>query len=366
MASDYQVSGKSPGAPFTLKVHRGDGMTLLAMNWKKGEPPDDFVGFAIGYREPGGDRFYLLKNRLAFPTAQGAFDPSKLVTMLSPIQMFRWVHFPRNAELPGEFDYQVTPVFMSAAGDLSYGEPQEASIELRRDTYPGELNVAFTRGFVSSQAFVDRYESAGPISTLLPAKADEGLTFQPTHPKKAEALSWMGFEARRALLDVLDQAVADKNAQVRVIAYDLNEPELVERLEKLKSRLKVIIDDSDAHGEAGSAETAAAARLEASAGAANVKRQKMKRLQHNKTIVVDGPNVKAVVCGSTNFSWRGFFVQANHAIVLFGADAVAPFRAAFDAYWTDPAGFGDTPSAKWKTLGLSGINARVAFSPHAS
>jgi hypothetical protein len=132
MASDYQVSGKSPGAPFTLKVHRGDGMTLLAMNWKKGEPPDDFVGFAIGYREPGGDRFYLLKNRLAFPTAQGAFDPSKLVTMLSPIQMFRWVHFPRNAELPGEFDYQVTPVFMSAAGDLSYGEPQEASIELRR------------------------------------------------------------------------------------------------------------------------------------------------------------------------------------------------------------------------------------------
>jgi len=157
MASEYQVSGKSPAAPFTLKIHRGDGMTLLAMNWKNGEPPDDFVGFAIGYREPGGDRFYLLKNRLAFPTAQGALDPSKLVTLLSPIQMFRWVHFPRNAELPGEFDYQVTPVFMSAAGDLSYGEPQEASIELRRDTYPGELNVAFTRGFVSSQAFVDRY-----------------------------------------------------------------------------------------------------------------------------------------------------------------------------------------------------------------
>src|SRR5215204_4724649 len=173
MASEYQVGGKSPAAPFTLKLHRGDGMTLRALNWKNGEPPDDCVGFAIGYREPGGDRFYLLKNRLAFPTAQGALDPSKLVTLLSPIQMFRWVHFPRNAELPGEFDYQVTPVFMSAAGDLSYGEPQEASIELRRDTYPGELNVAFTRGFVSSQAFVDRYESAGPISKLMPAKADE-------------------------------------------------------------------------------------------------------------------------------------------------------------------------------------------------
>ena len=33
-------------ALFTLKLYRGDGMTLLAMDWKKGKPPTDFVGFA--------------------------------------------------------------------------------------------------------------------------------------------------------------------------------------------------------------------------------------------------------------------------------------------------------------------------------
>ena len=44
----------------------------------------------------------------------------------------------------------------------------------------------------------------------------------------------------------------------------------------------------------------------------------MGNLQHNKTIVVDGPTVKTVVCGSTNFSWRGFYVQANNAVVLQG------------------------------------------------
>ena len=53
-------------ALFTLKLHRGDGMTLLAMDWKVGKPPQDFVGFAIEYKEPNGDRFYALKNRLAF------------------------------------------------------------------------------------------------------------------------------------------------------------------------------------------------------------------------------------------------------------------------------------------------------------
>lgn len=367
MKGDFQVEGGNAAALFTLKLHRGDGMCLIAMNWKKkGKPAKDFAGFAIEYKEPGGDKFFALKNRLSFPAPGGKVNPNTLSTRLSPIQKFRWVHFPRNAELEGEFVYQVTPVFMNDAGELSYGEAQQAAIELRRETYPKQLNVTFTRGFVSSQAFVDRYESAGPISALLPAKAAEGLDFVPTHPKAEEALAWMGFEARNAILEVLDQAIADKKAEVRVVAYDLSEPGVVSRLEKLGARLKIIIDDSKDHGEAGSGENEAAKRLSASAGAENVKRQHMLSLQHNKTIVVDGPKVKAVVCGSTNFSWRGFFVQNNNAMVLRGASAVKPFLAAFEDYWSrKPNAFGKAPSAEWSDLKLAGINARVAFSPHS-
>jgi hypothetical protein len=366
MSNDFEVVGTNDSAPFSLKLHRGDGMLLLAMNWKNGTPPDDFVGFAVEYQEPGGDRFFSLNNRLSFSTPTAGAAPNQLSTRLSPIQKFRWVHFPRNAELPGPFTYRVTPVFMDGTDTLSYGEAQEAALELRRETYPGLLNVAFTRGFVSSQAFVDRYGAAA-IPTLLPASAKQGLGFVPTNPKADEALAWMGFEARSAILEVLDQAIADTTAQVRVIAYDLNEPEVVSRLEKLQTRLKVIIDDSDAHGQSTSAETKAANRLSASAGAANVKRQHMLSLQHNKTIVVDGPSVQVVACGSTNFSWRGFFVQNNNAMILHGTGPVAAFSDAFDNYWSKlPAAFGGTDSANWKVLGLSGIDAQVAFSPHAS
>jgi phosphatidylserine/phosphatidylglycerophosphate/cardiolipin synthase-like enzyme len=256
---------------------------------------------------------------------------------------------------------------MNQDDELGYGEAQEAAIELRRETYPGKLNVTYTRGFVSSQAFVDRYESEGPISQLLPSDADDGLTFVPTHPKAEEALAWMGFEARHAILEVLDEAIADEEARVRVVAYDLSEPDVVSRLEKLGARLKVIIDDEGPHGEADSAETQAEERLVASADRENVKRQQMGKLQHNKTIVVDGPQVQAVVCGSTNFSWRGFFVQSNNAVVLRGENAVKPFLAAFDDYWHNDgaAEFGKTPSAKWTDLGLDGIDARVGFSPYA-
>src|SRR3954451_10335602 len=70
--TQFEVTGTNAAALFTLKVHRGDGMALLAMNWKTGKPPLDFVGFAIEYQEPGGAKSYPLKNRLSFPDVDGS------------------------------------------------------------------------------------------------------------------------------------------------------------------------------------------------------------------------------------------------------------------------------------------------------
>src|SRR5436305_4635359 len=92
--SGFQVEGTNNNALFTLKLHRGEGMTLVAMNWKNGPPPRDFVGFAIAYQEPGGSQFYALNNRLGFLDAAGNVNPAALSTLQSPIQKFRWVHFP--------------------------------------------------------------------------------------------------------------------------------------------------------------------------------------------------------------------------------------------------------------------------------
>lgn len=368
-ATEFQVEGENADAPFSLKVHRGEGMALLAMNWRDGPPPKDFVGFAIEYREPDGDRFFPVKNRLSFdidakttPEGQRA---EKYPTPLAPLQKFRWAHFPRFADKKGAFIYRVTPVFMNAQDELSYGETQQVAVELARETYPGAINVAFTRGFVSSQAFVEKYLSKGAMSKLLPAKAADGLDFEPSHPLKDDAFAWMGFEARQQVVDVLAEAAED-GAKVYVIAYDLNLPELVIPLKKMKKKVKIIIDDSGEHGEEGSAENAAAEVLEKSAGAANVKRQHMGNLQHNKIIIVDGPNVQKVLCGSTNFSWRGFYVQANNAVVLQGAKAVKIFRAAFDACWDNEDGFGETESASWIELAVGGVDMAVTFSPHSA
>jgi hypothetical protein len=368
MAGEIEVLGSNAAALFTLKVHRGDGMALLAMDWRNGQPPQDFVGFSIEYRPPGSATFFPLTNRLSFPTPPANAIGSPLSSLFAPIQKFRWVHFPFDPELPGEYLYRVRPAFMDPARNISWGDSQEVGLELRRETYPGLLNIAFTRGFVSSQAFVRKYEVDGPISTLIPPDADSGLTFVPTHPKAAEALAWMGFEGRSALLEALDQAVADPTAKVCVVAYDLSEPDIVHRLEQLGPRLRIVIDDSDHHGQPGSGEAQSAARLVASAGAANVKRQHMSNLQHNKTIVIEGANLQMVVCGSTNFTWRGLFVQANNALILRGETAARVFREAFNDYWAHNSvvGFGTTDSTRWRDLGLGNLDARVSFSPHAA
>lgn len=344
-------------------------MCLLAMNWKQGPPPDNFVGFAIEYMEPGATQFYALHSRIAFPGANSQLNPNTLSSRLSPFQKFRWIHFPSNASTPGIFTYRVTSVFMDDKGIISYGDFQEAGIELEAETYPGELNICFTRGFISSQAFVDEFGTNGGVGTLLPTNANAGITFKSTDPQEEKALSWMGFEARSAILNTLDAAIADSTAQVRVAAYDFNDPEIVSRLEQLQGRLKIIIDDSGSHKPATASETKAAAMLADSAGVDNVQRQHMGDLQHNKSIVVNGDKTKIAIGGSTNFSWRGLYVQNNNAVVLQGANAVQIFSDAFDNFWTspdNPRGFDNTASADWNDLGFTNVDAQVTFSPHST
>ena len=104
-SSDFQVTGKNTKALFTLKLHRGDGMCLVAMNWKNGKPPNDFVGFAIESKPPRRRQTLLSAEQPPRLRGRGTAksNPRTLSTLVSPIQKFRWVHFPRNANLDGEF-----------------------------------------------------------------------------------------------------------------------------------------------------------------------------------------------------------------------------------------------------------------------
>ncbi len=57
----------------------------------------------------------------------------------------------------GEFQYRVTAQYMEPDGSLRSGAQVELAISLAPATVDGFLNIGFTRGFASSQAYVDNF-----------------------------------------------------------------------------------------------------------------------------------------------------------------------------------------------------------------
>jgi phosphatidylserine/phosphatidylglycerophosphate/cardiolipin synthase-like enzyme len=368
--NDFEIQGNKDG--FSMKLWRGERMCLLGFDVAQPEP--DFVGFAIECKSPGSDQFWPLRNRLAFSydssVAKAVTGERKFLSTEAPFQKFRWIHFPQNPG-PGLYTYRATKMHMPEDGTLVTGTVLELQISLDPVTYLDFMDVGFTRNFASSQAYAEQF---GNRPDVIPAVADDGLKFTKLPPAIYE---WLGFEAYDLIFKFLKEAVDDPTIELDVFAYDLNEGDLVAQLEKLGQRLRVIIDNSTTkskgviggHGVDGSAESMAAARLGLSAGADHVKRTHFSGLQHNKVFIAkrNGQPFQ-VLTGSTNFSFRGIYIQANNVLVFRSPEVAAFYGDVFNAAFQNPSAFkGSDLAAKWFTLAAQGQPpVQVSFAPHKS
>lgn len=352
----------------TVKLWRGERMCLIGMDVKNPEP--DFVGFSIEVKNPTAASFTPLRNRIAFsyPAQTPSTSGDKLFSSLdAPFQKFRWIHFPQDPA-PGEYSYRITKWHMPADGKpLKEGDSATATIALDSASYPNYLEVGFTRGYTSSQAFTEKF---GNNPDFLPAKSADGPTFDKSKAP-AGAYEWLGFEAYDLIFGILNDlttAPAFKTYTLDVLAYDLDEPDIIGAFAKLGKRLRIIIDNSADH-LAGSSADQAATTLIASAGAANVKRMHFTRLQHNKVLIVRDASGKAVkaLFGSTNFSFNGLYTQANNAIVFEDPTAAGLFEDVFNQAWTNPANFPTTVGSQWHVATQTGMPpVEFCFSPHSA
>jgi phosphatidylserine/phosphatidylglycerophosphate/cardiolipin synthase-like enzyme len=353
---------------FHLKLWRGERMCLIGMDVDAPEP--DFVGFAIEVLHPGGTEFAPLRNRLAFsyPAGSKVNGDVQFPSIEAPFQKFRWVHFPYDP-IDGLYSYRVTKMHMPAEGSLVAGTQLVATINLNPVTHPGFLDIGFTRAFASSQAYRDKF---GNRDDILPATNAVGLEFSPPFDPAIASddnpYTWLGFEAAAIVQSLVDEAVADTTLTVDFFAYDLNLGWLVDRLEKLGPRLRAVIDDSPKdHNQPDGAEGKASARLLASTGG-QIVRMHFKGLQHNKVIILRRNGVaQRVLLGSTNFSYRGFYIQANNAL-LFSDPAIAGlFGDYFDAAFHQPETFSASEMArKWYAFTTPGKPiVQIALSPHS-
>jgi phosphatidylserine/phosphatidylglycerophosphate/cardiolipin synthase-like enzyme len=382
--SDFEIRKTKKG--FTMKLWRGERMCLLGFDVASPEP--DFVGFAIECKEPGASKFEPLKNRLAFdydvPATVAVTGDRQFPSLEAPFQKFRWIHFPQEVK-DGIYTYRATKLHMPALQQLKKGVSLTLKISLDPVTYHGFVDVGFTRNFASSQAFRNKLgnpsdQDMDVIGTkIIPAKADDGLAFSKLKTP-ADLYPWMGFEAYDLVFGLLDEAVADPAITLDVFAYDFNEPDMLAKLEALGTRLRIIIDDStsskkvkgltvtNGHGAVDSAESDAAKRLKLSTGATQVKRTHFNGLQHHKVLIARrGGLAYKVITGSTNFSFRGLYIQANNALLFDDPEVAGLYGRVFDAAFQNPVGFGASELAsKWHLVKKPGKPAvHFCFSPHA-
>jgi phosphatidylserine/phosphatidylglycerophosphate/cardiolipin synthase-like enzyme len=372
--SDFEKSKSKDG--FTMKLWRGERMCLLGFDVDK--PEADLVGFAIECKEPGATTFKPLLNRLAFSYAAGeaVTGDKQFPSTDAPFQKFRWIHFPHEVK-DGIYTYRATKMHMPEDGKLKKGTAITLDLSLDPVTYHGFLDVGFTRNFASSQAFVEKLGNPKKINevgaTIIPSDGDKGLEFK---KMTGDIYDWMGFEAYDLVFGFLDEALKDSKVTLDVFAYDLNERTIVEKLEAFGSRLRVIIDDSSGQDKKGnitghvtpdSPESKAAERFRKSAGAGNVKRTHFKNLQHNKVFIARRNGIPfKVLGGSTNFTYRGLYIQANNALVFDDKDIAALYGNYFDIAFEETDGFTATEfSKKWHMVKKAGMPAvHFCFSPH--
>ena len=348
---------------FAVKLWRGERMCLIGMDVTGPEP--DLVGFSIEVRSPGSPDFIPLRNRIAFsydkPANQAVDGYRNYSSLDAPFQKFRWVHFPYEPK-GGTYRYRVTKQHMPTDNKLKAGTSITLDIPLDMIIYDGYLDVGFARNYASSQAYEDRYKGN---PNVIPANADDGLKF---HKVPGDVYEWLGFEAYDLIMSFLKEAASYSSVSLDFFAYDLNEPDIIALLEQTGGRLRAIIDNSGSHAAATSAESQAAKRLSASAGAQNVKRMHFKNLQHNKVLIAkkNGTAFK-VLFGSTNFSFRGIYVQANNALVFYAPEAAALFENAFEIAFRNPTNFPNDPiSHKWHLVHVPNKPlTHFCFSPHS-
>ena len=321
------------------------------------------AGFAVKRVPPSGRPDFLL-NRLNFKnmvTADTTPAMRKFTkTNEAPFQKFRWTDFP-PLDKAGQYRYEVSAMYFKNKGGLKIGPTASVSVEVG-PFLDGHSEIGFTRGYLSSQAYEAIFENA-PFRP----EGEKTIDYDTTPFKKQ--YEWLGYHARQMVFDFMKECVTNKNVEVDVFAFDLDEPDFVRDLKKLGKRLRIFLDDSKDHVKKGAMEIEARGILEISTGPDNIRVGHFGRLAHNKVVIqkMNGKAVK-VLTGSANFSVRGLYVQANNVLVFDDPETADFYEQAFEQSFADPttAAFKNSEIAKkWFDIREAGMPPfGVCFSPH--
>jgi len=281
----------------------------------------------------------------------------------------------------GQYTYTVTPRYFDDRGSLRPLDPTlAASVDILVENFKkGSLTVGFTRGFVQSQAFVRHF---GRDARIRPEghellfdtsqvsgtnAAGEKFTFE-------QQYEWLGFTARKLILDLLDEVIGDDTLSIDAFAYDLNEPDICKKLLALgkAKRIRIILDNASLHHntQEPTPEDDFEGRFLKTPSKDKIRRGKFGRFAHDKVFIVSDSNgPRTVLTGSTNFSVTGLYVNSNHVLVFEDAGVAKTYAGVFQESWDDHVKGAAFAKSEWAVSEFpfkqaSLPNMVITFSPH--
>jgi hypothetical protein len=367
----------------TVKAYRGDGCVLIAMDL---DPADceGLAGFAIARSTDGGNTWAYTPNRLSLDPKHAVADNTdpnaelaqRQTSDVAPYQKFHWLDYPPES-LQGPYAYKVEAKYFTAqhpgesAVALTTRFSATFALSLTGDAY-AHFSIGFTRGYISSQAFADRYPNVRelrPERSVTYSTDDEIPGTAPPTTWRA-MYHWLGGQARHILGDFLTQCETD-NLGYDVFAYDLDEPDFLRALTRDAQAgrpIRMVLDNSALHTKAGALEPEAAQLLE-KAGVKMV-RGHFRRYAHDKCLIERDAqgNAVRVLTGSANFSVRGLYVQSNSIIRIDDPGVAALYGQAFDEAWSSMSSFSSAEIAsQWfDAKGPQLPPLSVSFAPHTN
>lgn len=349
----------------SVRAYSGDAITLLAFDLTE-HLTKNLAGFSIAFKYKEGDQWIekYIYNRLTFDDEfrknSGIKQYDRNSTLYSPIQKFNWVHVP-NTDITtkkavfGDYIYTITPRYIEDGKLVPLNSDLYVEIDIPVKPYQEKSTaLAFTRGFVSSVAYATRFSrknnSVRPKNNnelIFDIKqiADSAMRWNEKTRKNElvpytfeEQHEWLGWQARNRIIEFLEETIKDKTLNLKVFAFDLDEPEICKRLLQLakEKRLLMILDDSKGHKEEKAFETIFETEFLKVSDTDHIKRGHFSSLAHCKIMIQLKKAVpKKVLTGSANFSTNGFYVNSNHVIIFKNSKIAQLYSDIFDASFGD-------------------------------
>lgn len=307
----------APAQPKIKVIANNDEAMII---WKYDQVIPNCWGFAI-YRKKAGESDMLAEPIYSTVGFENENVPEQTYqpTTTWPIQAYQWIDYTVN--IGDQVAYRVIPMIHTGNAlvkNEAMATSWSAMVTLQNDN---DRDVSFNRGLVASQFLARKMAD-------IPEKDRNKKLAQIIEDPKSEIRSFLGGDLLLMIYALLDEVIADKSLQLYACLYELNDPVIIDKLNKSGKRVHLILANGAYNDKENDPQKVNAALL--------TKIDLTRRIVssphfcHHKYMVItkteNGVETPVkVFTGSTNITHSGLFTQINNGITIHKPEVAAYF-----------------------------------------